>query len=338
MDPITTDRLTLRPLRAEDAPWIAREIANPKVQRWLTSPPHPYQLEHAEGFIAAKSADPGVRAITKDASPIGVVTLGHRGEDDLGYWLAEHAWGQGYMTEAAGALLDWHFANGGGEVESGWVTGNAGSARVLDKLGFWPTETHQTYSQFHGKEVPVERVTLAAEHRPLFTLRTPRLHLTGMRHSDIDAVHRDWGDPAVARMLTSITPGWSRDQARAWLKLRRRQGRYGFGLGVRLPDGTLVGSVGLGGENANLGYMFGQQYWGQGFATEAVSAFLRGAYACLPELDALGADVYDDNPASIRLLERLGFTRTGPSTCQSAGRVEPSPSSAYRVTRSTLRA
>lgn len=333
MDPIQTNRLTLRPLRAEDAPWIAREIANPKVQRWLTSPPHPYTLEHAHQFLAAKANRGDHRAILAGDQPVGVVTL----DEDLGYWLAEPAWGRGYMTEAAGALLDWHFAQGGDAVESGWVTGNAGSARVLDKLGFWPTETHQTYSQFYGRKVPVERVTLAAEHRPLFTLSTQRLHLTGMRYSDIDAVHRDWSDPAVARMLTSITPGWSRDQARAWLELRRRQGRYGFGLGVRLPDGTLVGSVGLGGDNANLGYMFGQQYWGQGYATEAVSAFLRDAYAFLPELDVLHADVYDDNTASIRLLTRLGFTRAGPSTCQSLGRVEPGASSAYRVTRSSLK-
>ena len=78
---IRTERLTLRPLRPEDAEPIARMIAEWEVIRWLTMPPHPYALADAEGFIAG--AGDTHRAITRDEAFLGMVTLG----TDLGYWL-----------------------------------------------------------------------------------------------------------------------------------------------------------------------------------------------------------------------------------------------------------
>ncbi|MBU4135469.1 MAG: GNAT family N-acetyltransferase, partial [Alphaproteobacteria bacterium] len=50
--------------------------------------------------------------------------------------------------------------------------------------------------------------------------------------------------------------------------------------------------------------------WGQGLATEAVGAAVDHVFATR-DLDTLTADVDPENAASIRLLERLGFLRTG---------------------------
>lgn len=55
----------------------------------------------------------------------------------IGYVYAEAAWGRGYATEAAGALLDWAFAAWDlNRVQAELDTRNAASARVLEKLGF----------------------------------------------------------------------------------------------------------------------------------------------------------------------------------------------------------
>ncbi len=55
----------------------------------------------------------------------------------LGYCLTDAAWGHGYATEAAGALLQWAFESLDlNRVQAEADTRNAASARVLEKLGF----------------------------------------------------------------------------------------------------------------------------------------------------------------------------------------------------------
>lgn len=54
--------------------------------------------------------------------------------------------------------------------------------------------------------------------------------------------------------------------------------------------------------------------WGQGLAAEAVGAAVDHAFGT-HDIDPLTADVDPENAASIRLLERLGFSRTGLAEC-----------------------
>ena len=162
LDDIVTERLCLRLLVNEDAPWIARDIVNPNVHRWLTSPPHPYRLEDAQAFIADHVDDPRVRAIVFEGNPVGIVSLGAtRGPSmEFGYWVAEPAWGQGIMSEAAAAMLDWHWAHSTRPLISGWIEGNDRSAAILRKLGFEPVGKAQRWAQWHGREVTLERVRM----------------------------------------------------------------------------------------------------------------------------------------------------------------------------------
>ena len=155
---ITTDRLVLRPLELGDAGWITEHIRVPDVHMWLTRVPHPYDRADGDAFVAAHAGDPNLCAILLDGDPVGVVTL--MGDAELGYWLKKGAWGRGIMTEAARALVEWHFDQGGGDVQSGWIRGNAGSERVLRKLGFQDAGTRRSLSIFRGEEVEVIRVVL----------------------------------------------------------------------------------------------------------------------------------------------------------------------------------
>lgn len=159
-----TDRLTLRQLATRDADWIARDIANPQVHRWITSPPYPYTLADAQAFVADRADHPFYRVIETEGVPCGVVSIteGDTADEDadIGYWLAQRAWDRGIMTEAAEAMLDKYFADHD-VIESGWITGNAASENVLTKLGFRRTgETRMIWSHFHGQDMPVIRVRL----------------------------------------------------------------------------------------------------------------------------------------------------------------------------------
>ncbi len=58
--------------------------------------------------------------------------------------------------------------------------------------------------------------------------------------------------------------------------------------------------------NAELGYWLGRTYWGEGIATAAVRMLVPHALREL-KLYRLQARVFDDNDASIRVLERCGF-------------------------------
>jgi hypothetical protein len=78
------------------------------------------------GTLAASSAGSG--------SSTGTTT---NRSANLGYVFAEHAWGQGYATEAGRALLEWGFAVMDlNRVSAQTDTRNEASARVLTKLGF----------------------------------------------------------------------------------------------------------------------------------------------------------------------------------------------------------
>lgn len=75
---------------------------------------------------------------------------------------------------------------------------------------------------------------------------------------------------------------------------------------------ALVGCIGIeavGGEAHELGYWFTPSAWGKGYATEAARGVLAAAYAA--GIRRVTARHAVDNPASGRVLRKLGFTPTG---------------------------
>lgn len=177
-----TKRLSLRCVTPEDAQWLAQEIAQPQVHRWLTEVPHPYTVEDAEWFVAQNVDNPWFRIIEAQGQRCGSVsTDGHTLEDGLapglhtlGFWLATSAHGQGYMTEAAGALVDAAFNAGASAVDSGWIEGNDASENVLTKLGFTRTgEVRETLVRFYAETRPVIRVRLTRDDWAARTAPSP---------------------------------------------------------------------------------------------------------------------------------------------------------------------
>ena len=142
-----TPRLRLRPFCASDAPTVQALAGDRAIAATTASIPHPYEDGMAEAWIAGhpdawrdgESASFAV-FLRYTGDLVGAVGLTFEAEHrraELGYWVARAAWGQGYATEAAQALLDW--ALGGLRLErihARSFAGNAASAGVLRKLGF----------------------------------------------------------------------------------------------------------------------------------------------------------------------------------------------------------
>ena len=159
MTPLRTQRLVLRRFHDDDAARLTVLIGEFAVAKWLTHVPHPYTENDARDFFAGRANSDGTLAITRDGALIGCCGL----EDELGYWLATDAWGYGYATEASTAMLDRHFASSQEDVRSGYLLGNAGSARVLEKLGFENRPIQEVPSVALGKQVKVQKMALTAE-------------------------------------------------------------------------------------------------------------------------------------------------------------------------------
>jgi ribosomal-protein-alanine N-acetyltransferase len=141
---IQTRRLLLRRYAREDAKEIFDTYAqDPEVTRFLTWPPHQRVddtllfLERCERVWADGSAFSWVIVSRETGAILGGIELrvdGHRAE--FGYALARAAWGRGYATEAARAVVATAFAVPA--IQRVWAyvdVENVPSARVLEKAG-----------------------------------------------------------------------------------------------------------------------------------------------------------------------------------------------------------
>lgn len=138
-----SERLFLRPAFQED--WAAIKAcleADQEIVRNLARAPWPYGEDAARAFVALEQNArlPHFLVTLPGEGVIGSAGLGGQdGAPELGYWIARDYWGQGYATEAAGAVLRIACTLGHHRIIAGHFTDNPASGRVLAKLGFEPT-------------------------------------------------------------------------------------------------------------------------------------------------------------------------------------------------------
>lgn len=137
-----SERLFLRPAFPEDCGAILAGIGEESIVKNLARAPWPYTLDDARSFAALPQDMrlPHFLVTVPGKGVIGSAGMGeHEGEPELGYWIARAHWGQGYATEAAGAVLKVARALGHRRVVAGHFVDNPASGKVLRKLGFVPT-------------------------------------------------------------------------------------------------------------------------------------------------------------------------------------------------------
>ena len=153
---IDTPRLILRPLTPDDAPAVFTWVGDPVVNRYMPYPLYT-RVEDVRTWITSLAPDSGEFGFVRreDGLLIGAGSIKEQedGAWEVGYNLRRDAWGQGYATEAARAMIDWaHRERGATRFVAAHVTANAASGRVLRKCGYRFVRYGQ-YEKYDGSEV-----------------------------------------------------------------------------------------------------------------------------------------------------------------------------------------
>ncbi|MGH6871367.1 MAG: GNAT family N-acetyltransferase [Rhizomicrobium sp.] len=148
-------------------------------------------------------------------------------------------------------------------------------------------------------------------------LQTNRLILRPLRQADDgtifaimsdDDTMRFWDCPALrdletaADMVAGQIEGMAGGTACYWAVELKPSGAF---LGV-----CDLSEIDRRQRRAEVGFLFGRVWWGNGYAVEAMEAVISHAFGALG-LERLWARLHAGNESSRRLLERLGFSHEG---------------------------
>jgi RimJ/RimL family protein N-acetyltransferase len=144
--------------------------------------------------------------------------------------------------------------------------------------------------------------------------RTERLLLRPGWIEDAPALFAGIADEAVVRNLATAPWPYTLDHAAAFLATERQRDEPALLIFLRTEGPPkLIGTIGLArrrSDELDLGYWIARRHWNRGYATEAGEAVVRAARDSL-RVPRLAAGHFLDNPASGRVLEKLGFRPTG---------------------------
>jgi RimJ/RimL family protein N-acetyltransferase len=158
-------------------------------------------------------------------------------------------------------------------------------------------------------------------------LFTRRLHLRRPVEADASAIIAIAGDWEVARRLGRVPHPYTQEDFRVFIEhvvpseptwtIVVRQSNELIGVISLVPHGES--------QSAELGYYVGRSHWGKGLATEAAQAIVRMGLEDM-RYAKLTSRYHADNPASGRVLAKLGFKPVGRShhLCLAEGKDKPS--------------
>ena len=161
----------------------------------------------------------------------------------------------------------------------------------------------------------------------MMRIETERLVLKKLVEADKERLVSLIGDFRVSKTLSNVPYPYTFDDADEWLKIVDNEE---FNLNIFLND-DLIGGVGLTPTEDDfyeLGYWLGVEYWEQGYATESVRGLINYAKSNTP-CEKFKANVYKENIASAKVLEKNGFKRVEDREVFSISRRENVPSVNY---------
>lgn len=147
-------------------------------------------------------------------------------------------------------------------------------------------------------------------------LETERLILRAFTLSDAPRVKQLAGDREIAATTSLVPHPYPDGEAERWILTHA--GSFAAGASARFAitmreSGLLIGAIGLEihpkHRRAEVGYWIGKDYWGQGFATEALRAVL--AYGFSRGINRIWAEHFAHNPASGRVMLKTGMKYEG---------------------------
>jgi RimJ/RimL family protein N-acetyltransferase len=152
---------------------------------------------------------------------------------------------------------------------------------------------------------------------PSPVLDSQRLRLRAFTTTDASEVRRLAGDRAIADTTLNVPHPYEPGMAEEWIESHDALFDESKAVicAITLRESReLMGAIGLTlhpeSRRAEIGYWVGRAFWGNGYATEAAGTLMRWAFAAL-DLDRIYAAHLTRNPASGRVMEKLGMRREG---------------------------
>ena len=137
-------------------------------------------------------------------------------------------------------------------------------------------------------------------------LVTRRLTLRPPLDLDAEAIAAGLQDTNVSRMLSNVPNPYTVDHAHKWINKTQANAND---LYLCIYRQKMLGMVWVRHDEdgqPNLGYWLDRSAWGQGFMSEAARAAVSHAFRKFGH-DHIISGAYEDNRASLTILEKLGF-------------------------------
>ena len=145
-------------------------------------------------------------------------------------------------------------------------------------------------------------------------IKTERLELIPLESNHAAMLLPIWGDEEVVKN-TYIPLMMNAENCKLGIErmLERALVRNDIGPYAIFENQNLIGIVGAARDSLfeyGLFYHLGKEYWGRGYATEAAKAIVDVAFK-LSDIMRVSADALMTNPASSRVLEKIGMKFEG---------------------------
>ncbi|MBC5637136.1 MULTISPECIES: GNAT family N-acetyltransferase [Ornithinibacillus] len=149
------------------------------------------------------------------------------------------------------------------------------------------------------------------------TITTKRLLLRLFQESDADTVAKLCNNYEIYKNTMYLPFPYERDHALVWMERHLENfladKAYEFAITDR-KTGELFGAIALSNSpsfhHGELAYWIGEEYWGNGYATEAAEAMIEFAFK-EKQLHKVFARFFSTNPASGRVMEKIGMEKEG---------------------------
>ena len=144
---------------------------------------------------------------------------------------------------------------------------------------------------------------------PEFT--TARLRLRPINREDASLLHRLSNNPEVMKHING-GKSLSKEETKADLKnrLQALTDVFGYWMIERADDNEFVGWVALKKldqtSKIEIGYRLLEEFWGNGYASEAASKLLEYAFLTLNLKEVVGVSL-EENSRSLKVLKKLGM-------------------------------
>ncbi|WP_261134810.1 GNAT family N-acetyltransferase [Bacillus sp. Marseille-Q3570] len=149
------------------------------------------------------------------------------------------------------------------------------------------------------------------------TLITERLVLRLFQNSDADAVTTLCNNYNIFKNTLYLPYPYSKEDALSWIEHHldnfNDNKSYEFAITDK-GSGKLYGAIALTNNqkfnNGEIAYWIGEEFWGNGYATEAAQAIIQFAFD-EKQYHKIFARYFNSNPASGRVMQKLGMKEEG---------------------------